>query len=689
MPMDFQEIHSYARLLNSFNTHNSISQGKQLHVLFLKNGVLFSTLSIANRLLQMYMKCGKKDDARNLFDEMPERNSFTWNTLLEGYAKLGHKNELLNAFYSTPHKNEFSWNVVLSGLARAGELNFAQTLFDEMPQKNAIAWNTMIHGYARNGSPRTALGLFKEFLKWKMLEMDGVLSWDPFVVATVVGACADLRDLDWGKQVHGRMIVGHVELDSVLGSSLVNMYGKCGDLDSARRFLNVMGDPDDYSLSSLISSYANCDRMNEARKIFEDLKSDPCVVLWNSMISGYVANDEPVEALSLFDSMHIKGVMGDASTFSSVLSACSSLVILEKCRKLHAQVHKLGIWFDLIVASALVDAYAKCGSYRDACSLFGELNTHDTILLNSMITIYCNCGRIEEAKYIFDNIKRKSLISWNSIIVGLSQNGCTIEALDLLSKMNKTNLRMDKFTLASVISACASIPSLELGEQVFARATVIGVDLDQVIATSLIDFYCKCGFVKSGRKLFNQMMKFDEVSWNSMLMGYATNGYGIEALTLFQEMRHKGVVPTEVTFTAVLSACDHCGLVEEGKNWFFIMKHDYHINPGIEHFSCMVDLLARAGCVQGAIDLIDEMPSKPDANMWSAILRGCIIIGDKSLSKKVAERIIELDPQNSGVFIQLSGLLASGGDWDQSAMVRQLMKDRRIQTNPGRSWCNT
>ncbi|KAK6114967.1 hypothetical protein DH2020_007236 [Rehmannia glutinosa] len=686
--MDFQDLHSYARLLNSFNTHNFVPQGRQLHLLFLKRGVLFSTLSIANRLLQMYARCGTIDDARNLFDEMPQRNSFTWNTLLEGYAKAGRKSDLLNLFYSMPDKNEFSWNVIFSGLARAGELDVAQRLSNEMPKKNGIAWNTMIHGFARNGRSGMALVLFKDFLKWETSESGGVFSCHPFVLATVVGACSDLGVLGLGKQVHARMIVDDVEFDSVLGSSVVNMYGKCGDLDSASSVLNAMEDPDDYSLSSLISGYANCCRMDEARRIFE-LKSNPCVVLWNTIISGYVANGDAVEALLFFDRMHKQGVVGDFSTFSSILSACSDIGILRNCIQLHVQAHKLGIIYDLVVASALIDAYAKCGSHIDACNFFGELKTYDTVMLNSIITIYCNCGRIAEAKCIFNDMKSKSLISWNSMLVGLSQNGYPIEALELFCTMNnKTNLDMDKFSLASAISACASIPYFELGEQIFARATVIGVDFDQVISTSLIDFYCKCGFVEVGRKLFNQMTKFDEVSWNSMLMGYATNGHGVEALVLFQEMRREGVKPTEVTFTAVLSACDHCGLVEEGKKWFYLMKHDYHIDPGIEHYSCMIDLFARAGCIQEAIDLIDEIPYRCDANMWSAVLRGCIENGDKSLSKRVVERIIELDPQNSGALVQLSGVMASTGDWNQSALVRQLMRDMRIQKSPGRSWCN-
>ncbi|EYU35130.1 hypothetical protein MIMGU_mgv1a023539mg [Erythranthe guttata] len=237
----------------------------------------------------------------------------------------------------------------------------------------------------------------------------------------------------------------------------------------------------------------------------------------------------------------------------------------------------------------------------------------------------------------------------------LSQNGYAVEVLELFCTMNNDNdLSMDRYSLASAITACAEIASLELDEQIFARATVIGVDSDQVIATSLIDFYCKCGLVRNGQKLFDQMTKFDEVVWNSMLVGYTTNGFGVEALALFQEMRGVNVTPNEVTFTAVLSTCDHCGLVEEGKKWFYIMKNEYCINPGIEHYSCMIDLFARAGCLKEAIDLIDEIPFQSDATMWSAVL----------------ERIIELDPRNFGALVQLSGVMASTGDWKESALAR-------------------
>ncbi|KAB1220899.1 hypothetical protein CJ030_MR3G022611 [Morella rubra] len=463
------------------------------------------------------------------------------------------------------------------------------------------------------------------------------------------------------------------------------MYGKCGYPDTASHVLNLLKEPDDFSISALISGYANCGRMSDARIIFDN-KSNPCVVLWNSLISGYVYSDEGIEALVLFNQMRRNGVQEDYSTLSSILSASSSLGILGHCIQMHTHACKVGVIDDVVVSSALLDAYSKCRSPYDACKLFGELKVHDTILLNLMISVYSSCGRIEDARWIFRTMLKRTLISWNSMIVALSQNGSPIEALNLFREMNKMDLRMDRFSLASVISACASISSLELGEQSFTKAIILGLESDQIISTSLVDFYCKCGFVENGRRRFDGIMKSDEISWNSLLMGYATNGHGIEALTLFNEMMQAGVRPTDITFTAVLSACDHCGLLDYGRKWLYKMKSDYHIDPGIEHFCCIVDLLSRVGCLKEAIDLIEQMPFKADASMWSSVLRGCVGHGDKNLGKKVAERIIVLDPENSGAYVQLSSVFATSEDWEGSAEVRNLMRNKQIQKNPGCSW---
>ncbi|KAI3768743.1 hypothetical protein L2E82_19574 [Cichorium intybus] len=676
MDLDWQTC---ARQVQTITSNVLTKQGKPLHVLFLKRGVFPSSITLANRLLQMYVKCDNLDDARKLFDEMPQRNCFTWNSMIEGYVKLRNNNESLHLFYAMPHKNTFSWNTIISGLIKATKLNLARKLFNEMPVKNAVAWNSMIHGYAQNGQPAKAISLFKDLKS----SCDGVWHIDIYVLATVFGACTDLLGLKLGKIIHGSTIVSGVKFDQVLGSSIVNMYGKCGDLDTASLVLHTLPYPDDFSLSSLITAYSISGKLADAKRIF-CMKKDPCVPLWNSLISGYIFNNMTMEALVLFREMRRNGTKEDASTIASVLSACGVVVY---GAQMHAHGCKLGVIHDIIVASTLLDTYAKCGKPESACRLFNELNTYDTVLLNSMISVYCSCGRIQDAKRVFQSIRSKTLISWNSMISGLTQNGYPSEALEYFGELNKTGFRIDRFSLASAISTCGAISCLELGQQLFGRATVIGLESDKIVATSLVDFYCKCGHVGNARKLFDQMKEADEASWNSMLMGYATNGYGIEALDLFGDMRKaKGVMPTDITFTAVLSACDHCGLYEEGLKWFYAMKDKYCIDPGIEHYSCMIDLFARAGCFEEAMNLVVSMPFEADVSMWSVILRGCLAHGDTILGMKVAENMTGIDPKNPDVYVQLASIFATCGDWGASAQVRNLMIAERIRKVPGTSW---
>ncbi|XP_065880633.1 putative pentatricopeptide repeat-containing protein At1g77010, mitochondrial [Euphorbia lathyris] len=675
------QLQSLARFLNSLNTQHSIIQGKQLHLHFFKKGLINSTVSLANRLLQMYLRCGSLTDAHNLFNEMPKRNCFSWNTIIEGFMNSGNEFKSLDLFDFMPFKNDYSWNVVISGFVKVRDLDTARRLFDNMPNRNGVAWNSMIHGYAKNGYLKEAVRLFME-LNSKPLER---LFVDMFVLATVIGACTDLRAIKWGKQIHARIIIDNVEFDSVLATSLINLYGKCGDLNNANHVLSMMAEVDEFCLSALITGYANCGRMSDARRMF-DRKSNPSIVLWNSLISGFVSNNEEMEAFALVNEMHKRGIQVDSSTVPTILTACSRSRITQHGKQMHAYVCKVGLGENVIIASSFIDSYSKCGSPNDACKLFSELKAYDTVLLNSMITVYSSCGRIEDAKQIFKTMPIKSLISWNSMIVGLAQNGCPIDALDLFHKMNKLNLMMDRFSLAGVISACSGISSLELGEQVFAKVIIIGLEFDEVVSTSLVDFYCKCGFVENGRKIFDTTIKSDEVSWNSMLMGYATNGYGLEALTLFNEMKHSGIRPNDITFLGVLSSCDHCGLVEEGWKWFNIMKYEYHIVPGIEHYSCMVDLYARAGWLQEAMDLIENMPFEADASMWSSVMRGCVAHGNKVLGERVAQKIIELDPDSSVAYVQLSGILATTGEWESSAIVREVMREKRVKKHPGFSW---
>ncbi|CAA7013475.1 unnamed protein product [Microthlaspi erraticum] len=668
----------YVRLLQSCSNSNRKALWPQIDGLFFKNGFRSSIVTVGNDLLQIYTRCGRMEIARNVFDEMPERNCYSWNTMLEGYMRSGEKMKSLKLFDTMPERDDYSWNVVVSGFAKAGELSVARRVFDAMPEKDLLTLNSLLHGYIGNGYAEEALRLFKELN----------FTPDAKTMTTLIKACAKLEALRCGKQIHARIVAGGVECDSVMNSSLVNLYGKCGDSRMVSSMVDQIGVPDEFSLSALISGYANCGRVNESRRLF-DMRShsNRCVSLWNSMISGYVANNMEMQALVLYKEMRNEA-REDSRTLASVVKACSGLGLVESGKQMHGRACVLGLVEDIVVASTLVDMYSMCGSSVEACKLFSEVKTCDTILLNNMIKVYFSCGRVEDAKRVFERIESKSLISWNSMTVGFSQNGCPVETLECFRQMHRMDLRTDTFSLSSVVSACASISSLELGEQVFARATVVGLDSDQVVSSSLVDLYCKCGSVDCARRVFDTMVKSDEVPWNSMILGYANNGRGVEAIDLFEQMNVAGLKPTRITFMGVLTACNYCGLVEEGRKFFEAMRLDFGVVPDKEHFSCMVDLLARAGRLEEAIGLVEEMPFDADASMWSSVLRECVANGYKAMGKKVAEKIIELEPENSVAYVQLSAIFATSGDWESSALVRKLMREKHVKKSPGSSWAD-
>ncbi|KAK9167272.1 hypothetical protein Scep_002463 [Stephania cephalantha] len=637
--MDIDLQFCVSRALRSCRSGVSIQRGRQAHLSLIKTGLFESALFVKNSVLQMYVKCGSLPDAHKLFDEMPERNSFTWNTLIEAHLRSGNKGPSLDLFNSMPCKNEYSWNAIITGFAKSGDFKVARKLFDEMPVRTGIALNSVLHGYMRNGHVKEAVLLFKEF-NMDPVERSGT---DAFVLATMLGVCSEGKFVMCGKQIHGQLIVGSVDVDSVMLSSLINMYAKCEELDAASLILSSYPNPDEYSSSALISGYAKCGRLADARRVFKGGKQ--CVVSWNSLISGYVANSQAGEALVLFDRMKKLGISADYSTFTSVLRGCTGIGVLQNGKQVHAQACKLGFVNDMIIASALIDMYSKCGSPDDACRAFSEVEIHDTVLLNSMINLYSTYRRVADARQVFNAIPNKSLISWNSMIVCYSQNGCAVEALSLFCNMQRLDLGMDKLLLP-----------------------------------------VQCGIIIEGRRIFDEMAKSDEVPWNSLLMGYSTNGYGTEALELFEEMRNAGVSPNSITFTGVLSACSHSGLVKEGKRWFYSMKPEYDVEPEIEHYSCIIDLCARAGFLEDAMDLIEHMPFKADASIWSAVLRGCVAHGNKALGDRVAGRMVELDPENSCAYVQLASMHANTGDWEKSAQIRRMMQGRRVVKDPSCSW---
>uniref|UniRef100_A0A0E0KFE0 Uncharacterized protein n=1 Tax=Oryza punctata TaxID=4537 RepID=A0A0E0KFE0_ORYPU len=648
--------------------------GQQLHQLLLKSGHVPSSLPPSNSLLLMYARCSPlhQHDAHRLFDEMPVKNCFSYNSVITTHLNSGDHHAALNIFRSMPERNTFSWNTIITGIVSTGNLDMARSLLIEMPVKDAVACNAVLHRYVRRGRADEAFAL----LRTVGLQCNGAEAsspWnDPFVLATVVGACADQMKYDFGRQAHARMVVSKIEQDLVLSCALVNMYCKCGDLDSAHYVLNGLTQVDEFSLSALIYGYASCGHLHEAIQLF-DKKEKPSIALWNSLISGCAFACCGNDAFALFARMMRSDVSPDSSTYASILNVCGFSVMVNPGQQIHGCGLKSGAVNDIIVASALIDFYSKCGLWEDACIAFRELRFHDTIVLNSMITVYSNCGQIEEARRIFDMITDKSVISWNSMVVGLSQNGHANDALGLFCEMHRLGLRLNKVAIASALSASSSICSISFGEQIFSLATVLGLQSDHVVASSLIDLYCKCGSLANGCRIFEEINKPDEVLWNSMLIGYASNGYGHEALELLELMKTKGIKSSERTFIAVLSACCHSGLVKEGLTWFHRMQADFSVSPSAEHYACVTDLLVRAGRLEEAVEFIENMPFKADAVSWTTVIGGCKAQGNEAMMRKVAKKLMEMESSHPSLYVQLSSGLAALGDWTKSAEIRSMI----------------
>jgi pentatricopeptide repeat protein len=286
----------------------------------------------------------------------------------------------------------------------------------------------------------------------------------------------------------------------------------------------------------------------------------------------------------------------------------------------------------------------------------------------------------------FKKIPERTVASWNAIIAGFSQNGHGEEALRLFQQMQLADVSLDSKTFASILPACANLAALEQGMEIHENIIRSGFESDVTVMNALIDMYGKCGNIKKAHHLFGKMHQQNVVSWTTIIAVYAMHGCGKEAIKLFEQMKLSGMNPNHITFVNILSACSHAGLVDEGYRYFRSMSEDYHITPAMEHYRCMVDLLGRAGCLDEAHNFINKMPIKPDASLWSCLFSACKIHNNTELGERIAEYILDFDPENTAPYVLLSNIYAMAGRWDDIEKVRKMMKDRGIQKAPGCSW---
>ncbi|XP_042062239.1 pentatricopeptide repeat-containing protein At5g66520-like [Salvia splendens] len=418
----------------------------------------------------------------------------------------------------------------------------------------------------------------------------------------------------------------------------------------------------------------------------------PSLYIYNAMIRANATKiKEPTsrECLALYKEMMASGLVPDCITLPFLLKECSKRFDGPTGRAVHVHIVKFGYEGDVYVQNALINTYSECGSLEDARKVFDGMPNRDVVSWNSMIVGCLRNGEVDSALELFKGMEeRKNIITWNSVITGLAQGGRAKEALDVFHEMQNSEnvVRPDKITVASALSACASLGAIDHGKWVHSYLERSGIECDMVIGTALVDMYGKCGYVNRALEVFNGMRGKDFLAWTAMISVLALNGYGEEAFEVFEEMVAAGVRPNAVTFVGLLSACAHSGLVQKGRQCFNSMKRDYHIEPQVEHYACMIDILGRAGLFTEAQDVINSMPMRPDAFVWGALLGACQLHGNVRLGEKIAMFLIELEPQNHAYYIILCDLYAKAGRFDDQKRIRSMMKGVNVRkTVPGTS----
>ncbi|KAL7116197.1 hypothetical protein ACP275_04G228100 [Erythranthe tilingii] len=445
---------------------------------------------------------------------------------------------------------------------------------------------------------------------------------DSSTFTMAIKACTSLLDLKSGEEIWGNAVECGYEDDIFVGSSVLNLHAKCGKMDKAMCVFERMSKRD--------------------------------VVSWSTMITGLVKGERPKEAIALYRRMRKEGFGGDKVVMLALIQACANIEDLKMACSLHGYITRRCFYMDVVVQTSLIDMYAKN-------------------------------GKLDIASALFRTMGYKNVVSWSTLIFGYAKNGYASNALELLIEMQSCSFEPDLVSLVSAILACSQIGSSILGREVHGYI-LRRFDLNQILVTSLIDMYAKCGSLLQAHLLFERMSDGDLIHWNTIIASYGAHGKGKEALSIFHKMIETNTKPDHVTFASLFSALSHSGLVEEGRFWYNAMIKDYKIEPMEKHYVSLVDLLARGGRVEEALSLIESMKCEPGVAVWVALLSGCLNHKKFLIGEVAAKKVLELKPDNNpGVYTLVSNFFAAVGKWDEVALVRKMMKSEGMKKIPGYS----
>ncbi|CAI9101892.1 OLC1v1000046C1 [Oldenlandia corymbosa var. corymbosa] len=658
----FQEMHglgirfnefSFPSVLKACSTTKDIVLGKVVHGIVVITG-FERDVFVANTLVVMYTKCGEFRESRRLFDEIPERNVISWNALCSSYIRNDFFEEALGLFQemavSGIRPDEFTLSTIINACSGLGDISQGKKIHGYLIKlgfdSDSFSSNALVDMYTKVGSLDDANSVFQEIcqpdiISWNSLitgfvlhesheqalelfsQMMNLGEWPTvYTFSSALKACTGLRHPKFGIRLHSLLLKMNM-LDEFVSVALIDMYSKCGLVDNARLVYDLMPQ--------------------------EDLAAI------NAMISGYRQNGSDRQGLMLFIENYKKGIIFDETTLLAILNCTAGMQSVEACKQAHALSVKSGFQSSAFVVNSLIDAYAKCRQTYDAARIFEECPTVDLPVITSLITAFAQCGQGEEA-------------------------------FKLYVKLQDVDVNPDSYLFSSLLNACANLSAYEQGKQIHVHVLKYGFMSDLFAGNSLVNMYAKCGSLEDADRAFSRLSQKVVVSWSAMIGGLAQHGHGKKALTLFDEMLREGVPPNHVTLVSVLYACNHAGLVTEAKRYFEMIKDSFGFQPTQEHYSCMIDVLGRAGRLDEAKDLVSSMPFEPNAAVWGALLGAARIHKNVELGQHAAEMLLTYHPEKSGTHVLLSNVYASVGSWENVAKMRRLMKETKVKKEPGMSW---
>ncbi|CAN6438951.1 unnamed protein product [Victoria cruziana] len=626
--------------------------GDQLHCYCVKSGQ-DSGVSVGTALVDMYMKCESVNAAQQTFREMPERNVVTWTTLLAGYVQNGCPRMALEFFIrmhgEDVEPNDFTFATVLAACADLGaeqagttmhslvlKLGFSMTVF--------VA-NSLLKMYSKYGLMSAVRRIFDE-----MTNRSSV-SWNVMLAGLLQNGFHTE-----GLEIFRQMRTHGVQLTQATFATITKVCAVRKDFVFTSQLHSCAvktGFASDVSTSiGFVVAYAKCEQMEVARELFSLVPEIQTVVSWTAMIGGYLESGMVEPAFSGFRNMLREDIKPNEFTLSTILTAAPILPPFQ----FHAQAIRAGYETSPKVGTALLTAYVKLRCMEKAAKVFSLMDEKDTV-------------------------------SWSAMLTGYAQLGDSEGAARLFRRMTREGLEANEFTYSSVLNACSSpTAAVEQGKQFHGLVIKSCFSHFICVSSALVTLYAKRGDIDYAYKLFTRQMERDIVSWNSMISCYAQHGHGRKAIEVFSELENEGLQPDGVTFVGVLTACNHAGLVDEGRRYFESMTSIYRIHPTMEHYACMVDLYSRGGELESAMDLINEMPFPADPTVWRTLLGGCRIHRNLKLGELAADKLMSLEPHSSAAYVLLSNMYAAAGRWEERAKVRRLMEERKVKKEVGYSW---